>query len=296
MIAPKTWSNFASLLLVFSFPAASAPQMTFSTWNFEWLSSQPSPEFSASQRSSADYQVLNRHFLNINSDVVAFQEVNDAQVLTKVIGTKYQMFFSERSERSNQRHQFDSINQYTGFAVRKGIEVTNAKDLRLDNANNSKLRFASYIIIDPTSNQPLHALSVHLKAGCSGRFNNSQECQTLKGQGQALNDWIRLRESKQEAYIILGDFNHNMGYQNDWLWKGISDQTRASLASKSSRADCKVKSRNNPNKTHQFRSLIDHIIVSDTLTASTPKQDVFAISDVIKHQLSDHCPLSTEIQ
>lgn len=295
MIAPKTWSNFASLLLVFSFPAVSAPQMTFSTWNFEWLSSQPSPEFSASQRSNADYQLLKRHFIDINSDVVAFQEVNDAQVLTKVIGSKYQTFFSERSERSNQHHQFDSINQYTGFAVRKGIKVANAKDLRLDNANNSKLRFASYIIIEPTSNQPLHALSVHLKAGCSGRFNNSQACQTLKGQGQALNDWIRLRESKQEAYIILGDFNHNMGYQNDWLWKGISDQTRASLASQASRADCKVKSRNNPNKTHQFRSLIDHIIVSDTLTASTPKQNVFAISDVINHQLSDHCPLSTEI-
>lgn len=296
MPAPKKWSFFTALCLLFSFHAVGAEQISFSTWNLEWLSSSPSSKFEQSQRSTSDYQALNRHFNNIKSDVVAFQEVNDADALVKVIGNDYQLFFSQRSESDNRRHQFDDINQYTGFAVRNGIAVSNQRDLRLDNSSNSKMRFASYIIIRPNGKQPVHALSVHLKARCSGRFNSSRDCKILKHQGRALNGWIKQREAAKDAYIILGDFNHNMGYQRDWLWDEIAQDTQATLVSQSTKAECKVRSRNNPRKTHQFRSLIDHIIVSESLTASKAKQDVYPVEDVLNHQLSDHCPLSSDIR
>lgn len=295
MIALKKWTLLTTFCVAFSFPALSAQAQSFSTWNLEWLSSSPSVKFAASQRSDADYQALKHHFDQMQSNILAFQEVNDPKALTKIIGNNYQLYFSQRRETSNRRHQFEDINQYTGFAVQKGVEVSNQEDLRLDMSDTSKLRFASYIIINPTSNQPIHALSIHLKARCSGRFNSSRDCQTLKQQGHQLNRWISQREDKHQAYVILGDFNHNMSYQHDWLWKDIAQGTKAVLASKSSQAECKVRSRKNPNKTHQFRSLIDHIIVSDALTASIAQQDVYPARDVLKYQLSDHCPLSTTI-
>ena len=296
MIAVKKCFSFAPLLTFLLVPVVSAQSLTYSTWNLEWLSSQPSRQFASSQRVDSDYQALKRYFEQIDSDVLAFQEVNDELALRKILGDEYQIYLSQRSKKNNQRYQFDQINQYTGFAIRKGIKASNKEDFRLDTLDSSKLRFASYLVIEENSGQPIHALSIHLKAGCSGRINNSQNCQLLKQQGKALNDWIKLREQLNEAYIILGDFNHNMGYQRDWLWESISKQTQASLITRDTRADCKVKSRNNPRKTHQFRSLIDHIIVSKALTASTPKQDIYTVNDVLNYQLSDHCPLSVAIE
>lgn len=267
----------------------------YSAWNLEWLSNTPSEQFSSSQRSSDDYQSLQRHFESMQSDVVAFQEVNDKQALRKVIGNDYTIYMSHRAKSSNSRHQFDDINQYTGFAVNKDIPVKDMPDLKLDGNRNSKLRFASYVVIEPDGKQPVHALSVHLKARCSGAFNGSKSCKTLKEQGQHLNEWILEREKLGDAYIILGDFNHNMVYRGDWLWKEITQGSKAELATQKTRAQCKVKSRNNPNRTHQFRSLIDHIIVSHQLDYQKPKQDVYPVDDVLKYQLSDHCPVSMSL-
>ncbi|HFQ5138459.1 TPA: endonuclease/exonuclease/phosphatase family protein, partial [Vibrio vulnificus] len=49
------------------------------------------------------------------------------------------------------------------------------------------------------------------------------------------------------------------------------------------------------NKVHSFRSLIDHIIVSEGLSASQAEQRLFTSNDVLKYQLSDHCPVSTTV-
>lgn len=290
----KTWPIISALALLGSFN--SYADTVYSAWNLEWLSSQPSAKFKASQREPQDYQALRKHFASINSDVVAFQEANDKQALRKVIGDEYQVYFSHRSLRENQYHQFSDINQYTGFAVKNGVPVEDKPDIELDLARNSKLRFASYVVLYPKSEQPIHALSVHLKARCSGAYKGSKACRTLKAQGDQLNKWIQAREDNNDAYVILGDFNHNLGYNGDWLWKGISQGTDATLATKMTKAKCKVQSRNNPNKTHQFKSLIDHIIVSSDLEFDSPKQNLYKVDDVLNRQMSDHCPISVSIK
>lgn len=294
MLPPKKWSLFVSLLCLLSF-YSSANDSIYTTWNIEWLSDTPSEQFSSSQRNEDDYLALSRHFDSIAPKVLAFQEVNDPVALKRVIGSDYQLFFSQRSLPSNRKHQFDEINQYTGFAVKKGINVSNREDIRLDSSSNSKLRFATYIVLNPNSANSVHALSVHLKALCSGAYRNSRDCKTLKEQGKNLNLWIKERESNGESYVILGDFNHNLSYQGDWLWKEMTQGTSARLASKQTKAECKVKSRNNPKRTHQFRSLIDHIVVSEALTTTKPEQNVFPVSDVLDYTLSDHCPLSMQV-
>lgn len=99
-----------------------------------------------------------------------------------------------------------------------------------------------------------------------------------------------------EQYMILGDFNHNLSYQGDWLWKAITQTSSASLATLSTQPRCKVRSRHQPKRLHQFRSLIDHIIVSKELSLSAPKQVTFPSEQVLKYHLSDHCPLQTTLE
>lgn len=296
MSVAKIRSLVVSILMLWIIYPISAMATTFTSWNIEWLSSSPSAKFSESHRSAADVRKLNQHFIKTQSDVLAFQEVNDPQIIGDVVGSDYQLFFSDRSQRSNRSLQFDDINQYTGFAVRKGIPTSDPVDFPLDTHSGSKLRFATYIVLYPDSKQPIHALSVHLKARCAGAYRNDRHCKTLKSQGGELNKWIKERERQNQAYVILGDFNHNLGYSGDWLWQSIAKSTNASLATQFTSADCKVRSRKQPNKTHQFRSLIDHIVVSDQLTASNAQQVTYDTNQVLSYHLSDHCPIQATIK
>lgn len=295
MLAAKKRSLFAIFIALTSFSCFSFASTVYSTWNLEWLTSKPSSKFAPSQRHDGDFKRLNHYFRLLDSDILAFQEVNDAIALQRVVGPDYQLYFSQRKENKHRRHQFDEINQYTGFAVRKGIKVTNQPDIKLDHDSRSKLRFASYLVIERPNASPLHALSVHLKARCSGAYRNNRDCKTLKQQGEVLNRWIRSREAKGDSYIILGDFNHNLSYRKDWLLNTLFQETQAHLATRHTKASCKVVSRNNPNKLHQFRSLIDHVITSPDLKAKEVKQQVYQSNDLFKYQLSDHCPIRFEL-
>jgi exonuclease III len=80
------------------------------------------------------------------------------------------------------------------------------------------------------------------------------------------------------------------------MWKDITQNTDAQLATRKTRADCKVRSNRNNHRTHQFRSVIDHIVVSKSLDASPAKQKGFETQDVLDYKLSDHCPVSTTIK
>ncbi|WP_114786231.1 endonuclease/exonuclease/phosphatase family protein [Vibrio tetraodonis] len=296
----KAYSNwkYLTLVLIFCFLSTyvTASSLSVTTWNIEWLTTTPSKQFIESKRTQADFDALANHFATTDTDILAFQEVNDIAALRAVVGKDYDIYLSERANTNNKRHQFEDINQYTGFAIRKGLSVERQSDVRLDKRKNSKLRFATYMIITPKQKPSLHILSLHLKARCSGAYKNSKDCQVLMSQGKALNQWILDREKADEQYMILGDFNHNLSYQGDWLWNEITQTSSASLATLSTQPRCKVRSRNQPKRLHQFRSLIDHIIVSQELSLSTPKQVTFPSEQVLKYHLSDHCPLQTTLE
>ncbi|UPQ89831.1 endonuclease/exonuclease/phosphatase family protein [Vibrio sinaloensis] len=291
MFNVKYWLLGIGFWLLLPLTALAEQKLVYSSWNLEWLSSNPSGKFPSSQRNSGDYQALSRYFNQLDSDVLAFQEVNDLDALRKVVGNGYQLYLSQRSQPQYQLHQFSDINQYTGFAVRGGIRVENKTDIQLDSHSNSKLRFASYVVIHPTSDAPIHLLSVHLKARCSGAYKNNPSCRTLSSQAKALNQWIVQRESNQQTYMIIGDFNHNLSYPDDWLWKTLSSGSQAKLATRNTPAECKVRSRKQPNKTHQFRSLIDHVVTSSDFSLNSVKQVTYKPDDLFQYQLSDHCPL-----
>ncbi|RSD29679.1 endonuclease/exonuclease/phosphatase family protein [Vibrio pectenicida] len=285
-----------TLILSIASTSVTATPLSFTTWNIEWLTSKPSKQFVQSKRTQIDLEALANHFESTDTDILAFQEVNDLKAIRKVVGQDYDIYLSQRASSSRVKQQFKDINQYTGFAVRKGIPVENLPDLQLDKRKSSKLRFATYMVITPNQKPPVHLLSVHLKARCSGAYNNNRDCQILESQGKALNQWILEREKAKQQYMILGDFNHNLSYQGDWLWGEITQSSSAILATISTQPRCKVRSRHHPDRLHQFRSLIDHIIISKKLSLSTPEQVVFPSEQVLKYHLSDHCPLRATLE
>ncbi|KZX70420.1 metal-dependent hydrolase [Vibrio sp. HI00D65] len=274
---------------------AIAEPLTISSWNIEWLSTNEAVNKFSDKREQADFDRIGTYFQSLNADVVAFQEVDDVNAMQRVAGDQYQILMSDRSLPKNSNHQFKEMNQYTGFAVRKGVTFTDYADFPLETTSNSKLRFASYIVIE-TETKPIHMLSVHLKAGCSGAYKSNRDCSRLKEQAQQLNKWIKQRERNNEDYAILGDFNHNLAYSRDWMWEELTQYTDAQLATRKTRADCKVRSNRNNHRTHQFRSIIDHIVLSKSLNADPAKQQVFKTQDVLDYKLSDHCPVTTTIK
>ncbi|PMM84297.1 endonuclease/exonuclease/phosphatase family protein [Vibrio breoganii] len=287
------------ILLISALPSgAYATTTNLTTWNIAWLSTQSYPQYSESNRSMNDFSSLSGYFHKTHADILAFQEVDSADAINKVVGTDYHIMLSDRALTTNSHRQFNDINQYTGFAIRKTFKVHNHPDIDLNPSKNGKLRFASYIEIERNNSKPnIHLLSVHLKAGCQGAKRNNRSCKLLEKQGTMLNQWIKDRQSNRDSFVIMGDFNHNLAYRGDWLWEQLTQgTTNAVLASADSKAKCEVRSNRNPKQTHRFRNLIDHVIVSSDLAFSEPAQDTFSKNDVINYQLSDHCPVSLSIK
>lgn len=296
MIRTNSYKYSVTTLLVgiSLFPTLSIAKdepLTLMTWNLEWLTSTPSKKFPTSYRSEDDFSALKTQFMGVSPDILAFQEVDSVEAISRVVGSDYEIYLSDRSLPSNKRHQFSGLNQYTGFAVRHGHTVKDVADFPL--SKGGRLRFASAIELTLEDGATIKLLSVHLKAGCSGKYTSHHSCKTLKQQGRVLNSWLKQLESSDESYVLLGDFNHNLAYSGDWLWTKLTKDlnTVPRLTTKSTKAECKVRSNRTPNKTHQFRSLIDHIVVSPDLRSSPARQDVMPTKSVLNYQMSDHCPI-----
>ena len=288
---------FLYVVVLCPLPTQAQQLVNLSSWNMEWLDLHGNERFAPSLRNSDDFYKMSHYLETPIPMILAFQEVSSNEAISKVVGDQYNIYLSDRSLAKFDHLQFEDINQYTGFAVAKSLPVSDPTDINLLSSTQSnskrKLRFASYIIIE--TEQPIHLLNVHLKAGCSGKFRTNRNCNTLRQQAKAMNDWISDREASNQSYAIVGDFNHNLAYPNDWMWEVLAENTSARLATQNTKANCKVRSRNDPNQLHQFRSLIDHMVVSKSLELSVPKQMTFRPDDVLNYQLSDHCPISATL-
>lgn len=289
----KKWLAIGSILLSLVLPTqvAYAESLRIASWNIAWLSETGYPQYSESMRNQDDWQTLSYYSDKLNADVLALQEVNGKGAISKLVGDGYHVFLSERSLANNSSNQFKDINQYTGFAVNKRYSVVEHRDLNLNVDRNGKLRFATYIEIVRPEAPSIHALSVHLKAGCQSKERNNRSCRILRAQGEKLNAWINEREAEGDEYLIMGDFNHNLAFKGDWLLTLLSKGNSLELASQNTKATCEIRSNRNPNQTHRFRNLIDHILVSPGITSRSVAQLNYQKQDVLSYTLSDHCPV-----
>ncbi|MFA0673365.1 metal-dependent hydrolase, partial [Vibrio sp. 10N.222.51.A6] len=98
----KRLQNWIMLGCLLSSQAFGEP-LTISSWNIEWLSTNEAVNKFSDQRDQADFDKLEQYFQSLNSDVVAFQEVDDINAIQRIAGDQYKILMSDRAlpENSN---------------------------------------------------------------------------------------------------------------------------------------------------------------------------------------------------
>ncbi|MGF1756262.1 endonuclease/exonuclease/phosphatase family protein, partial [Vibrio makurazakiensis] len=100
-----------SVLFAIGFSYTSFSQtLKISTWNIEWLTIHPQNAIQQSQRQPADFSTLSQYFGKLESDVLAFQEVDSVEAIKNIVGDEYSVVLSDRAQSNNVSHQFKDIN------------------------------------------------------------------------------------------------------------------------------------------------------------------------------------------
>lgn len=282
---------------------AYADLILIQSWNMQWLSTKYT--HLGPIRQERDWLALRSIFHQSSADILFFQEVDSDNALRRIVPANYTLLFSDRALPSMHFHQFSDVNQYTGIALAPGIRFDNPPDLPLPATKSkstnyySKLRWATYIIVYPKNGTPIHLLSVHLKSGCtpSKTFRKTKACRELRSQVAHLAGWIEQRAKKKQRFIIGGDFNYPLAKQGNPVWRQLSasDLKNIILATKELKTHCQVRSKRSAKRVVRHWHLLDHFITSSDITLDKTTQRIYALDDIKRFQLSDHCPIEARL-
>jgi endonuclease/exonuclease/phosphatase family metal-dependent hydrolase len=278
-------------LVILAVPAT-AQEIKLASWNIAWLTTKPSghPDLprDLTTRSEQDFARLRAYAERLAPDVVALQEVDGPLAAARVFdATAYDFHFPAENDV-----------QRSGFAWRKGLQVTRNPDLMaldLRPTARRSLRRGADITLHGANGARLRLLSIHLDGGCaqgSIRQPNSSDCQNLGQQAQILAEWITERRRENTPFVILGDFNRRFSREDDML-------PLLNAASPMRRA---TEGFSNPcwSRDGQGRPFIDHILLglraADWLVKDSFR--VFSYNErdpAMRNVISDHCPISVRL-
>ncbi len=250
----------ALLLTPIAVSAGSASELHVAAWNLEHLDDTDGD--GCVGRNDSDYAALAQRIEELDADIVAFQEVENAQAARRVFkASGWHVEVSERPTRRQSRACWDRPEAQlghlaTGFAVRRDIAYRRHVDLKVLGGDGAFQRWGTDITIT-AGGRDLRLLSVHLKSGCWGdaqdRDNKRRDtCVTLHGQFEHLKAWVDARIAEGTAFIILGDFNRRLALPGDWGWQLLSQASvPLHLLTAGVHFDCDPR----------FSEFIDHIAV-----------------------------------
>lgn len=245
-------------LMAISAPAGFASELHIAAWNLEHLDDTEGD--GCIGRSNSDYAALARRIEQLDADIVAIQEVENAMAAHRVFTvSEWHVEMSERPAKRQSRACWDRPEAQlghlaTGFAVRRGIEYRRNSDLRVLGVDDAFQRWGTDISIT-AGDRDVRLLSVHLKSGCWGEAQDRDEkrqktCATLRGQIEHLKAWADARRSEGTAFVILGDFNRRLALPGDWGWSLLSPASASlHLVTAEEPFDCDPR----------FSEFIDHI-------------------------------------
>lgn len=278
----------ALALLAAASRAAPAAELKLATWNMEWLTLRSAQEADlpdgVAPKSAEGLARLRRYALQLDADVVAFQEVDGPEAAEAVFSPdRYALALTG-----------DAVVQRTGFAIRRDLQFERNPDLvGLDVAPDGGRRLrsgADVTLVLPGAR--LRLLSIHLKSGCQRmpvRPNalqiGSRPCESLARQVAPLQDWIAQRRAEEVPFAILGDFNRVMDGP-DPLLKALLRAGPLVRATEGRASPC-----------WGGGSFIDHILAGGAAGAwmqtATLRVLVYREQEPEwKERLSDHCPVS----
>lgn len=296
--------NKQTLLLVIALSLATtsafAETIKVASWNIAWLSAH---EYN--KRTEADYQDLARYAKQLDADVIALQEVENATWAKKVLGDDYDYFFTTK----------DWV-QRVGVAVRKSSKLKPSA-IEYKVLDQGLARRGMDVTLNKNGKQ-VRLLAVHLKSGCFDKAldstsvaampnTNEKEqyaktaCAELSRQVKPLEAWIDARAQTNTPAIVLGDFNRRfiqdikLGYaENQGLWQAINDEGNEKLWAPTINAESKCWG-------GYYKDYIDHIVFNplakQQYVESSFEQLVFEpkYTRELSQRLSDHCPIAVSL-
>jgi endonuclease/exonuclease/phosphatase family metal-dependent hydrolase len=283
------------LILAFLLLAAplQAAELKLASWNIAWLTLRPADDDiiprDITRRSTADFARLQGYAQRLEADIVALQEVDGPEAAARVFSPRDHAFFFPR----------ENDVQRTGFAVRRGLRVTQNADLvELDLAPEARFshRRGTDITVE-AQGQRLRLLSVHLAAGCqSGPLDagRGRQCANLAEQSGVLAGWIAARQREGVAFAILGDFNRRMDHPRDEMSTTLGGAGRWLRVTEGASDPCWAGPRGG-------RPFISHILLGGPaqgwMVPSSLRVMVYAERDrSMRDLISDHCPISIRLR
>lgn len=276
----------AGLVLTGSMEPVSARTLKLSTWNMDWLTLRPSGDPALPEDvpggEHRDFSKLAAYARHLDSDVVAFEEVDGPVAASRVFSSQtYQIILTP-----------DPVVQRVGVAVRRDLRVTVNDELSALNVAgpNAPHQLRGGLDVTVSDGQAsLRLLVVHLKTGCWDQPLNQRQhsCPTLYQQVRIMQDWMLERQDEGEAYAVLGDFNRRLT-PHDPLMQQIEAEAPVTLTTAGRASPC-----------WGGEYFIDHILlgnaardwlVPDSLRVMTYKNDTLPAG------LSDHCPVSVRLE
>jgi len=274
------------LLLLLAAPAA-ALEPKLATSNPEWLTLRPAGDPAlppdVAPKGPDGIALMRRYAAELAADIVALQEVDGPEAAAAVFPpARYSFHFTR-----------DRTVQRTGFAVRRGLNVTPNPDLVALNVTpgaRNPLRSGADITLD-TPGGKLRLLSVHLKTGCrEDRLERSarEQCDQLRRQLVALQGWIAQRRDEGAAFILLGDFNRWMD-NREGFYAGLQQAAPLLRATEGRNSPC-----------WGGGGFIDHIIAGGAargwMQPNSLRVTVYREQgQAARQRLSDHCPVSVRV-
>lgn len=277
---------FLVLVLLFASPAR-ALELKVTTWNLEWLTLRPQGDRELPRdvvpKRPEDLALLRRYAQMLESDVVAFQEVDGPEAAALVFPSdRWALYVTD-----------DEVVQRVGFAVRRGLRVERNPDfvaLEVTSGPRRRLRSGADITLVLPGGR-LRLLNVHLKTGCHERplTSESRNCDLLRRQVAPLQGWIAQRQAELVPFVLLGDFNRRMD-RRDGMLAALNAAAPLVRATEGRGSPC-----------WGGGSFIDHIfaggaargwMLPDTLSVLVYRETDAAS----KERLSDHCPVSVRFR
>lgn len=239
------YSILALLALCLAPLEGRAGELRVAVWNLEHLDDTDGE--GCVGRSGPDYAALAQRIVELDADVVAFQEVENAVAAHRVFpASDWHIEMSGRPPMQRSRACWGKPRAHlghlaTGFAIRKEVAYRRNEDLKALGGGQAFQRWGTDITVmaAPGSGAPaasrgqagagseLRLLSVHLKTGCWGRKQDRDDrsrktCETLRAQIERLKAWADARRAEGTAFVILGDFNRRLAQPDDWAWLVLS--------------------------------------------------------------------------
>jgi endonuclease/exonuclease/phosphatase family metal-dependent hydrolase len=293
-----------TLLTLGASSAPSAPQvLTIASWNLEWLvtpatahasrlacdagrrAALPCDVARELARDSADFAKLAHYARKLDADVIALQEVENAEAVRRLF-RGYDLCVSAG----------DTVQQ-TGFAIRRGLAHRCNPPLA-SLAKGDRQRTGAHLTLQPGTPRQVEFLAVHLKSGCSRDplDTGMATCSTLATQASALGAWMQQRVSDGSRIVVLGDFNRVGPDPQDLFWRKLQVGVTGKSAFHNASTGIAF---SNCYRGQPFTQFIDHIVMSRDLVAGIVRNSFrhhgYRSLDAFRYRLSDHCPISVSL-